>query len=127
MSLHQFVLSTVLLLSAGVRLSAQKPPQFSFRETVIQIGNRSLKQGDTTVVFRYQNAGDSVLVIARIVPTCTCVVPEYSTEPLQPGDSATIVAHIAPYHTGHFDQTLVIVANTRKTLSHVSIRGEITE
>ena len=126
MAIRRILLSVMSLLWAGM-LSAQDPPRLVVREKLIDFGTRSLSQGDTTVVFHYKNEGDSALVISRVAATCTCVVPEFSTEPLQPGDSATISARISPYHNGRFSKTLVIVNNSPETLIRVAIRGQITD
>lgn len=123
---RRVLLSVLSLLWAGM-LSAQDPPRLVVREHVIDLGTRSLSQGDTTVVFHYKNEGDSALVISRVAATCTCVVPEFSTEPLQPGDSATLSALVSPYHSGRFSKALIIVNNSPETLLRVSIRGQITD
>lgn len=126
MRILKFFLCSLALLAAGA-LAAQNPPQILIRERSVDFGTRSLAQGDTVVVFSYKNVGDSALVISRVAPTCSCVVPEFSTEPLQPGDSTTISARVTPNHTGNFTQVLVIVANTPENIHRLVVRGKITD
>ena len=86
----------------------QKPPKMVFRERILKLGAFSLSQKDTTVVFHYKNEGNSALVIARMYPACTCMVPTYSTEPLMPGDSATFSVRNTFSHKGLFSNVVTI-------------------
>lgn len=123
---------TGVLLLLCLELAGQKPPKIVARNRVIDLDSFPLSIGaDTTVVFYYRNAGDSALVIAAMVPGCTCVVPTFSREPLMPGDSTTFSVRFIPSHSGPFSQAVTITYTTpggsEFYLTRVGIRGTVTE
>ena len=109
----------------------QKPPKMVFRERILKLGAFSLSQKDTTVVFHYKNEGDSALVIARMYPACTCMVPTYSTEPLMPGDSCSFSVNYTFSHVGPFSNVVTITfsspTSSQLDLIRVGIEGEVLE
>ena len=112
--------------------AGQKPPKIVSRNRVVQLDSFYLSKGaDTTVVFHYRNEGDSALVIRRMNPGCTCVVPTYSTQPLMPGDSTTFRASFTPSHAGPFSQTITITYSTpggsKLYITRVGIKGTVLE
>lgn len=106
---------------------AQNPPKLVLTEKAIERGSFPISDGVQTFVFHYKNEGDSSLVISRIIPSCTCVVPEYSTNPLMPGDSTSFIVRFTPPHTGKFSQMITICSNGVKPILRVYIRGFVTE
>lgn len=106
---------------------AQKPPKLVLTEKAIERGSFPISDGVQTFVFHYKNDGDSALVVSRIIPGCSCVVPEYSTDPLMPGDSTTFTVLFTPPHTGKFSQMLTICSNGVKPILRAYIRGFVTE
>ena len=117
----------LLLLCLGLSSLAQNPPKLVLVEKSIERGTFPISDGVQTFVFHYRNEGDSALVISRIIPGCTCVVPEFSTEPLAPGDSATFTVKFTPPHTGKFSQMLTICSNGVKPILRAYVRGNVTE
>ncbi|MDE5637941.1 MAG: DUF1573 domain-containing protein [Alistipes sp.] len=49
-----------------------------------------------TLSFEYANKGDAPLVIVDVDVSCGCVVPEWSKEPLLPGQSAVMTVEFDP-------------------------------
>lgn len=130
--MRKVLLVTGALLLLCLELAGQKPPRIVARNRVIDLDSFPLAiGGDTTVVFHYRNAGDSALVITTMVPTCTCVVPTYSKEPLMPGDSTTFSVRFIPSHSGPFSQAVTITyttpGGTEIYLTRVGIKGTVTE
>lgn len=108
-------------------LYAQNPPKLVLVEKAIERGSFPISDGVQDFVFHYRNEGDSALVVSRIIPGCSCVVPEYSSDPLMPGDSTTFIVHFTPPHTGKFSQMLTICSNGVKPILRAYIRGFVTE
>lgn len=115
------------LFLSGWALSAQESPKLVLTEKAIERGSFPISDGVQTFVFHYKNEGDSALVVSRIIPGCSCVVPKYSTEPLMPGDSTTFTVLFTPPHVGRFSQMLTICSNGVKPILRVYIRGFVTE
>ena len=108
-------------------LSAQEPAQLSFLHNRINKGSFPISDGPQVFVFQYKNTGDSPLIISRLSPACPCVVPEYSTDPLAPGDSATFKLRFTPPHTGPFDQMVSVFSNGVDPVLRIYIKGNVTE
>lgn len=120
------VLCLILMMGCGI-LFAQRPPQLDLIEKTIVRDTVSMSDGVQTFVFHYQNVGDSALVISRVVPGCTCVVPEYSTQPLAPGDTASFRVRFTPPHAGRYNQMLTICSNGVKPILRAYIKGFVVD
>ena len=80
---------------------------------------------DSSVLFEFQyvNAGDSLLTISKVVPSCPCMEPSWSIEPLAPGDTGHI--HVV-YHAekpGHFRRLLTVISDGEPDISYMYIEG----
>lgn len=72
-------------------------------------------------VMRFRNVGDAPLTILRIFSECGCTTPDYSSDPVEPGDSGEIRIRFNSRNRlpGAFRKTLRIrsdAANPRETL-----------
>ena len=108
-------------------VAAQEPAQLSFSRTRINIGSVPISAGSPEFVFQYKNTGESPLIISRLSPGCPCVVTEYSTDPVAPGDSATFKVRYNPPHTGPFDQRITVLSNGSTPVLRIYIKGNVTE
>ena len=53
----------------------------------------TIKDGEkANINFRFKNTGDKPLIVQSVVPGCGCTVPEYTKEPIMPGDEGFIKA-----------------------------------
>ena len=117
----------VCLLGLCSILAAQEPARLTFSRNTINIGSFPISSGPQEFVFQYKNTGESPLIISRLSPACPCVVPEYSTDPLAPGDSATFKLRFTPPHTGPFDQMVSVFSNGVDPVLRIYIKGNVTE
>lgn len=117
----------VCLLGFCTIVAAQEPAQLSFSRNRINIGSFPISAGSPEFVFQYKNIGESPLIISRLSPGCPCVVPEYSTDPVAPGDSATFKVRYNPPHTGPFDQMITVFSNGVDPVLRIYIKGNVTE
>jgi len=63
--------------------------KFNFEKEQHDFGN--IKQGDVVKhVFTFTNEGEAPLVISDIRTTCGCTTPEYTKEPVAPGQTGQI-------------------------------------
>lgn len=97
---------------------------------IVQLESIPSRQ-DTTLVFHYKNKGGSPLSIFNMIPGCTCVVPDYSKEPLMPGDSASFTLRFTPSHPGPFSLAVTITYSAPDSaqyeITRVAIRGSAHE
>lgn len=120
-----------ILIPLCFEAQGQKPPKLVFENRVMDLGSIPLSKKDTTVVFHYRNESDSVLVIVNMIPTCTCVVPNYSKEPMAPGDCNSFSVRYTLSHAGAFSQAVTICFSSPNSsemeLIRVGIKGVVVE
>lgn len=125
-----FLFLPVILFFFATGLFGQQRSKLVVRNRIIQLESIPSRQ-DTTLVYHYKNEGDTPLNIVNMVPGCTCVVPDYSKEPLMPGDSTSFTVRFTPSHPGPFSQAVTIVfavpGSTQYDITRVAIRGSAHE
>lgn len=93
-----------LLLAMAVSVSAQTPaknekkpvtlepsgtPKMEFKVAHYDFG--TIKQGQkVSYVFKFTNTGNAPLIIQSTGTSCGCTTPEYSKEPIMPGEEGEI-------------------------------------
>lgn len=77
--------------------------------------------------FNVTNTGEFPLVIAEVVGSCTCTVADYPDEPLAPGESGVINAHVNTDRTGTglINKTLSVTANTKPHVTELAIKAKV--
>ena len=64
-------------------------PVIEFELTIQDMG--AIEEGELVAIwFSYKNTGDAPLVIHDIKAGCGCTVPDWSKQPLEPGDTGTL-------------------------------------
>lgn len=52
---------------------------------------KDVKKGESVEhIYEVTNTGDNPLIISQVKPTCGCTVPEYTKEPIMPGQKGNI-------------------------------------
>ncbi len=94
---------------------------FSFEETEHYFGE--IKQGDIVKhTFNFTNIGDAPLLITDIKTTCGCTTPNYTREPVAPGESGEIeVQFNSAGKSGLQNKVITIYANTKQQRETISI------
>ena len=74
--------------------------------------------------FEITNTGKEALKIDNVVASCGCTTPEWSKEPVAPGQTATIKVGYNAYAEGYFEKTITVQYN--QNLSKVlTIKGTV--
>lgn len=96
-------------------------------EKVFDAGN-VVKGEMVTARFNLKNTGDYPLVLAEVKASCSCTVAEYDEEPLSPGESMVLMAHVNTDKTGTgiVNKSVRIVANTEPSITQVMIKANVT-
>jgi len=100
-------------------------PKFQWEKEVHDFGK--IVQGERVAyAFRFTNTGKTDLVISDAKGSCGCTVPEYSKEPVKPGESGMIdVIFDSDGKSGHQDKTVTLMANTNPNTVVLRITGEV--
>ena len=77
-------------------------------------------------IFNYTNTGNSMLVVSNIKSTCGCTVPNWSKEPIMPGEKGNIDVVFSPNKTqaGKTQhKTVTVTANTTPANTILNIKA----
>lgn len=87
-------------------------PVMSFESDTYDFGDVKAST-KTEKVVEFTNTGKSPLVIKNAKASCGCTVPDYSKEPVAPGETGTIkVSYKAPATNGKQTKTVTLTTNT---------------
>lgn len=75
--------------------------------------------------FHFTNTGDAPLVITNAKGSCGCTVPEWSKEPVAPGESSVIKVRYATNRIGKFQKTVTLTTNDTEGQHVLKIKGEV--
>ncbi|MDR0796023.1 MAG: DUF1573 domain-containing protein [Tannerella sp.] len=101
-------------------------PVFTCDESVHDFGKIRETEGYAVHEFVVKNGGTAPLVISRVLTTCGCAQPEWSTRPIEPGkEGFVIVSYDMKNRPGPFSKNITVFTNER-TLRHVlTIKGDV--
>lgn len=77
--------------------------------------------------FKVENTGDYPLVFGEVRGSCSCTVAEKPEDPLQPGETAEILAEVNTENltSKKISKSVTILANTEPSLTVVTIKGTL--
>jgi hypothetical protein len=77
--------------------------------------------------FKVENTGDYPLVFGEVRGSCSCTVAEKPEQPLQPGETAEILAEVNTENltSKKISKSVTILANTEPSLTVVTIKGTL--
>ena len=80
-----------------------------------------------TCTFKFTNTGDNLLVIHQAIASCGCTVPQYSKEPIKPGETGEIVVTYngAGKFPGHFKKSITIRTNAKQEIVRLYVEGDM--
>lgn len=98
---------------------------YKFDKLEHDFGNVALGYEYSTT-FTVTNTGNERLVFTNVRGSCTCTVPEYSKEPIDPGESGKITVKFTPgMPLGEQIKYVTITANTKRKIAVVSVKGNV--
>lgn len=114
-----------ILLATGMA-SAQKKAVISADETSHDFGQIKEADGKVSASFVIKNAGEAPLVITRVIASCGCTTPEWTKEPIAPGQTGNIKITYDPKgRPGPFSKTISVYSNGKTGSFILTIRGEV--
>lgn len=122
-------LTTILagLLLVTSTILAQNNAQISTDEPSFNFGTIAEEKGLANHTFIIKNTGTSPLVITRITASCGCTQPEWSKEPIAPGQTGEVLVTYNPKgRPGPFYKTISIFSNAQKSSYTIGIKGNVT-
>ena len=83
-----------------------------FEDSEHDFGEIQEKGGKVSYKFSFKNVGDEPLLILSVKPSCGCTTPNWSKNPIKPGEEGFIIAEYNPRgRPGVFRKSLNVVTN----------------
>ncbi|MCF8257844.1 MAG: DUF1573 domain-containing protein [Flavobacteriales bacterium] len=88
----------------------------------------TIEQGaDGGTEFVFTNSGKEPLVISDAKGSCGCTVPEWSKEPIAPGQKGSIKVMYDTKRIGNFQKTVTVTSNGSEAPVVLTIKGLVNE
>lgn len=99
--------------------------KFKFPEIEYDFG--TISQGKVVEhVFKFTNDGEAPLVISNIQASCGCTTPDWSKQPIKPGEEGYVkVSFNSAGKSGAQSPTVTITANTSPSLTRLKLKGTV--
>ena len=122
-----FSLLVTLLASCGGNTDVSVGEKTTMEINEIFDAGDVVKGEMVTAEFTVKNTGDYPLVIGEVKGSCSCTVAEYPEEPIAPGESGKISAHVDTdkVEAGLLNKSVRIVANTDPSIKQVLIKANV--
>ena len=116
------------MLCLTLLVSAQtKEANISFDNEVHDFGKIEEAKGSVTHRFEFTNTGSTPLIVTKVQPSCGCTTPEWSKEPVLPGQTGYVAATYNPQNRpGPFNKSIMVVTNANPSTKTLRIMGEVT-
>lgn len=127
--MKKIILMTMMLLCGLTATMAQKQAEIKFDKLMHDFGKFSESDPVVTCVFSFTNTGDAPLVINQAMPSCGCTVPEFTKQPIQPGEKGEIKVTYNGQgkFPGHFKKSITVRTNAKVEMTRLYIEGEMLE
>ena len=104
---------------------AQKA-QIQFESNVHNFGTIEEQGGSVIHEFTFRNTGQSPLIISNVRTSCGCTSPEWSRQPIPPGENGSIKVSYNPQNRpGAFTKTITITSNAEASVTTLTIKGTV--
>lgn len=78
-----------------------------------------------TCEFEFTNSGTIVLTLSNVQASCGCTAPEWSKEPIKPGDKGKISVKYNTKIPGVFQKQIRVYSNATTSPLILTIKGEV--
>lgn len=120
------ILAFLILLVAAAAACPPAAAEVRWLATDYDFGTWREVEGKRTGHVRFVNLGPDTVVITRVRPSCGCTAADYTSEPVLPGDTATVGFTYDPAHRpGRFEKTVRVIYGPGGQTKVITIRGSV--
>lgn len=125
--MKKIMLALTLLIAVAATASAQA--EIKFDKLTHNFGTFNETDPSQKAVFTFTNVGDQPLVINQAVASCGCTVPNYTKQPIAPGQKGqiSITYDGKGRFPGHFKKTVTVRTNGKVELTRLYVEGVMEE
>lgn len=120
------VLLISLLMCCSGSIAAQSDVNW-VNGTVFNFGDINEGDGAVSHKFLWSNKGTTAVSVLTAKGKCSCTTAKYDTNPVQPGDTASIIVTFDPKDkVGEFKQRVTIRHTAEPSTNYLFVKGRIT-
>ena len=99
--------------------------KMEFKETVYDFGK--IKEGEVVKhVFKFENTGNSPVILSQVSASCGCTTPTYTTTPILPGKTGQIAVEFnSAGQIGQQQKIITIASNSESNIMTVQLKGSV--
>lgn len=121
------VSSIILFLFFQFNLAFGQGTIIEFESPEHNFGTVKEEDGSVVYEFKFTNKGMVPAIIVNVQASCGCTTPEWSKDPVLPGQTGFIKAEYNPINRpGVFEKTLTVTANTEPPTTILKIKGMVS-
>ena len=118
---------SLLLFVGFMSFSQEKEASISWDKTVHDFGNFQEDDGVQTATFIFKNTGSTPLFVTNVRSSCGCTTPDWTKDPVQPGESGFVKAAYNPRNRpGKFNKSVTVTTNATQATTILRIQGDVT-
>lgn len=118
--------SIIFMMLLFVSASNAQKAVIQFQEKIHDFGQIKEEDGKVSYQFKFTNTGTGPLVISRVQASCGCTTPNWTKEPIEPGNSGSIMVTYNPLgRPGIFNKTITVFSNATEEQVQLQIKGEV--
>jgi len=107
--------------------SQSKTASISFNEISFNFGSMSESDGEKTHKFEFTNTGGEPLIIQNVSTSCGCTTPEWTKQPVMPGQKGFVSAAYNPAgRPGPFEKYITVQSNAEPVSVKLTISGSVS-
>jgi hypothetical protein len=119
------IVCLIICISGGI-FSQTVDPTISFDKEVHDFGSIKEEDGKVRYDFQFTNTGGKPLIINQVRASCGCTAPDWSKEPILPGNKGFVSATYDPANRpGPFNKSLTVVSNATNPNVVLYIKGDV--
>lgn len=121
--MKKYLICLIATFTMTTIADAAEKAKIVFEETSYVMNDNVL--GETSEhVFVFKNEGKAPLVVSDAVPSCGCVKPSWTRQPIAPGDTGSVHVYYTSKVSGAFHKTIKVFSNSAGKKPVLTISGE---
>jgi hypothetical protein len=86
----------------------------------------TIKKGSEGICeFVFTNKGGAPLILNNVRASCGCTVPQWTREPVAPGEKGVIKVKYNTNITGAFNKSVIVISNAANRMVTLVIKGKV--
>ncbi len=115
-----------LFICLGI-FAQEKEASISWDKTVHDFGFFKEEDGVQTATFTFTNTGGTPLFVTNVRSSCGCTTPDWTKDPVQPGESGFVQAAYNPRNRpGKFNKSVTVTTNASQPTTVLRIQGDVS-